>query len=686
MYQNYVFPQKCKAVIDVTKPPYNCDNTGHRDCTEALCRVVDDILGEYQKNFYETKEKLEASEDPNELITFEIRKINGIPNVIFPEKMPESRIIYFPAGTYLVSDTISYSYEECRNILGGIRGMEMNGQLRFMGQNRDLVTIKLQDHCKGFEYGNDRPVVSFMQGLRSNISMTNMFENITIDVGIGNPGATGIRYFANNTGAVRNVKIISSDPEYRGNTGFSILHDKVSAGHIDNLEIIGFDYGIKVLSQTHYVAFENIILSHQRRIGIHVGQTVTCFRNIKSNNHVYGMQIDGICSFVALIDAEFVGGDVLYPAVRQEFGQGYYRNVKTSGYGKTLEIMHLDRHFTDDIEEYCTHGPKELFANIRSSSLCLPVEKAPQIPWDRPETWVSVNDFGAVGDGVTDDTAAIQAAMKSGASTVYFQPGKYLIDDVIEIPAGVCRMNFMYCDLAVGPNLSRCENTGTFLIKEDSSNPLIIEDLYALEKYYGFMSLIEHACKRTLVISDVHVQAASVYFNTVGGAKVFIENTGCTIGGVPGAGIRTEKLPGEEKFPYDREKPCFYFKDQKVYASVINPERSLHEVINDGGSLLVFGFKTEEEGTAYETRNGGRTEVLGGVFVIGQNKGIPLIINDNSNVSVYAATFSWGERQRFPIAVRENRGSEVRELKEEDMPVRFLDSSYTIPLYVGRKG
>lgn len=51
---------------------------------------------------------------------------------------------------------------------------------------------------------------------------------------------------------------------------------------------------------------------------------------------------------------------------------------------------------------------------------------------DKMREWVSVKDFGAVGDGVTDDTAAIQAAHNTGHS-VYYPNGTYKITDTITV-------------------------------------------------------------------------------------------------------------------------------------------------------------------------------------------------------------------------------------------------------------
>lgn len=49
---------------------------------------------------------------------------------------------------------------------------------------------------------------------------------------------------------------------------------------------------------------------------------------------------------------------------------------------------------------------------------------------------VSVKDFGAKGDGTTDDTYAVNAAL-AAASSVYFPTGTYLVTSTIQVPANV---------------------------------------------------------------------------------------------------------------------------------------------------------------------------------------------------------------------------------------------------------
>jgi hypothetical protein len=51
---------------------------------------------------------------------------------------------------------------------------------------------------------------------------------------------------------------------------------------------------------------------------------------------------------------------------------------------------------------------------------------------------VSVKDFGAVGDGIVNDAAAIQTTLNSGAGDVYVPDGVYLIDADLILPDNVC--------------------------------------------------------------------------------------------------------------------------------------------------------------------------------------------------------------------------------------------------------
>ena len=62
---NILYSEKNKAVIDITKPPYNADNTGKTDCTEILCRAIDDVLRPNIEGLEKAKQKLLAMNDPN---------------------------------------------------------------------------------------------------------------------------------------------------------------------------------------------------------------------------------------------------------------------------------------------------------------------------------------------------------------------------------------------------------------------------------------------------------------------------------------------------------------------------------------------------------------------------------------------------------------------------------------------
>ena len=182
-YENVMFPSESRAVLDVTKAPYFVDPTGQEDCTQKLRQILDDVLKDLITDMKKVYDALLTVPDGT-YITVENRKVNGRICAIHPSQINQIPMLYFPNGTYLVSDTISYTLRNLQNMMYhySVGGFELNRCIRFMGQSKEKTIIKLKDNCPGFEFGQERPVVNFMLGESSNLSMSNYFENITIDI------------------------------------------------------------------------------------------------------------------------------------------------------------------------------------------------------------------------------------------------------------------------------------------------------------------------------------------------------------------------------------------------------------------------------------------------------------------------------------------------------------------------
>ncbi|MBQ8082038.1 MAG: hypothetical protein IJ240_09105 [Clostridia bacterium] len=102
-----LYGEQNRAIIDVTKPPYGADPTGKRDCTEVLRRAIDDGLRAIPDGVEAVRRKLADIGSQNAQMGFENRIVDGKISVLFPETPEKTRFLYFPNGTYLVSDTIA---------------------------------------------------------------------------------------------------------------------------------------------------------------------------------------------------------------------------------------------------------------------------------------------------------------------------------------------------------------------------------------------------------------------------------------------------------------------------------------------------------------------------------------------------------------------------------------------------
>ncbi len=612
---------------------FGAKGDGVTDDTQALIQAYDTVLARY-------------------------RALGSVPAA-------DQNIIYLPSGTYLVSDTIVYSLP----LVIDSHGDEVLARIRFQGQSETGVTIKLADRATGFEAGANKPVLSLAKGAQNGSVASNYVQDLTIDTGSGNPGAVGLVFEGANNAAVRRVSIRSGDGT--GAIGLS-LPVEVTQGSYEDLTIAGFDYALSAgPSRAFSVALEDVRISGQRVAGIQVVDACVSVRGLVSSNSVPAAQVTGPDGQLVMVDSFLGGGSAGVAAIEVQAGELFARNIGTQGYGSAITDAGGVVVPSSHVEEYVSAPVAMLFGGQAPRSLDLPVEQMPRMPWPADlSKWVSVNAFGAVGDGVTDDSAAIQAAMDSGYPVVYFLPDhEYLIGATVTIPSSVSRVNFMYVN--VFPATGMASGDAMFKLGgERDDEALMLEDLFGWFGGDELNPLVDHASTRTLMMQDVHHQHAPIYRNSVPGAKVFLDVVSCRTADVaPAIGL-----------------PGFVFSGQDVWVRFCDPEYGNPNLVNHGSTLWMLAGKTEGPWTSFATEAGGQTEILGAVinvftggFTISAST--PIVSNDDSAVSATLA--SYGFNAYFETIVTETRGSVSKSLPYSEVPRRLNTVQSFLPLYVG---
>jgi hypothetical protein len=127
-----------------------------------------------------------------------------------------------------------------------------------------------------------------------------------------------------------------------------------------------------------------------------------------------------------------------------------------------------------------------------------------------PRPWVDVRAFGAKGDGVTDDTAAIQAALDAvptGGAEVVIPPGTYLVSNKLKIKSGTWLHGS-------GPS-SIIKATATF--PSDTDLPLGFQNPVMLRNSDYVLGNVD------IVVSDLAIDATATDSSTL--ICLFLRNT-----------------------------------------------------------------------------------------------------------------------------------------------------------------
>jgi Pectate lyase superfamily protein len=541
-------------IIDVAQPPYNAKGDGTTDDTIALQKAMLDAMGTH-------------------------------------------KVLYVPNGTYLISDTLKWANKSSQ-------GKNAYGFIWLQGENVQKTIFRLKDST--FVDAKKPKAILWCGGFGSADWFHNYVQDLTFEVGTGNPGAIGLQFYSNNTGAVRNCKIVSQDGQ--GQIGLDLGHRDMNGPLlVRSVQVKGFRYGILTARAVNSQTFEDVQLTDQKEVGFdNNGQSIS-IRRLKSRNAVPAIRTYGTLS---LLDStlEGVEGAKNTPAIlNYNGGRIGLRDIKTTGYARAVadvvtpdsaaayRITGVDKAGSEgpDIAEYFSHAATSPFAGP-GKSLRLPIEETPDVPWDDPKSWAIVDRFGADPSGKKDSSAAIQKAIDSGATTVFFS-GFYSLSKPIIVRGKVRRL------LGTGGWIDYNGKTKPDFIFADGTEKVVV-----LEHFSVINGGVEIATDRTVVLRSLEPRRIS----HKGKGALFLED------------VATDQFA--------------VGKDQKVWARQLNVENQGTHVTNDGGKLWVLGYKTERGGTLLHTKNGGESEIFGTFsYTTTAGKLAPMFVTENASAFAF---------------------------------------------------
>lgn len=530
-----VFPPD-SGVVDLTQAPYSIKGDGVTDSTAAIQQALADHHGRHA-------------------------------------------ILYFPKGTYLISDTLRW-----------VEGTATDGsghkRVTLQGQSRTETILRLKDHCPGFtDTSTPKPMI--WTGPKGEDKYFNSLRALTVDTGRDNPGAIGVQFNANWVGCLRDVNIRAGDG--RGVTGLDMAYpgaaDSIGPLLVKNITIQGFNVGIHtkgvLLSQT----FEHLSLEDQGQVSfLNEGQSVS-IRDLRTTGRVPAFRNLTELGLAVIVDAKLHGSGEAksQPALINRPGM-FVRNVSVDGFAHA--ITHLGSDPTNIPGPFVKEWTSRNLPNSKPS-LNLPVKETPEVPWDPPSEWANVARFTFSPDRWSDDGDAIQRAIDSGKRTVYLPRGEYAIRQPILLRGRVARL--IGCEAVL--HMTPPDPLRPMLTLVEGEAPVVVVERLSVvfRDSAGPHRFMDNLSRRTLVLRD----CMGVESEFTGPGELFLENVAAR----------------------------FVFHGQSVWARQLNqlatsdmpPEQWWH-LRNQEGRLWILGEMTEGPGPVVITTGSGKTEVLGGLL------------------------------------------------------------------------
>lgn len=544
----------------------------------------------------------------------------------------QTRIIYLPDGTYLIRDTIQRRNSE---------GQYQPG-LVMIGQSRKGTVIKLADNSPGFQDRSAAKAMIFTaSGLlgrdpraggkdpalgEGNDAYVNTLENLTLEVGQGNPGAVALDYLANNIGAVRDVTIRAKG---RARTGLLMTRKWIGPALIQRVSISGFDVGIDVSRTEYSVTLDGVSVHGSREFGLRNDSNSIPFHDlaVEAEGGV-GIANIGQQALLAGIKAKVSGrGEAAF----QNTGSANLQDFSMSGF-----VPRAGRNAADRLD-----GVFDNERRIADSRWSLPIRSISNPDERSSSEWVNVQSFGAKDDKRVDSTNAINAAFRSGARTIFFPTGIYKISGSIAVPPTVEKIEGLFSTIVSDHNAKPY----VVFFTEPRSKPLVLRRLI-VESRAGPYAVFEQRASAPVLLQDIVGYGVGLLNRLAEGGDVVAEN-------ISTAGRNKVAGPAGA-----------WFKQ-------LNIEARGTVIENDGAPLWILGAKTEQTLTLVHASNNATTEIVGGlIYRVNPGPELPFLISENSRLVASYAEEAFRPTAVYSIHVQSQSGDQQNTIPASDLPLR----------------
>lgn len=576
-------------VLDVTRPPSGIRRAfgdGRTDDTEAL-RDVWTLL----KDRYKAKDPFDRE------------------NHLY---------VYFPNGTYRVTDSIIYRGATVGAFPKWDGTWDMN-RVHVMGETERGTVIRLDDGASGFaDPSKTRPILTVQHPdtVFNNVPGSNWIRNLTIDAGAGNPGAVGLDWQGANNTDLRDLTVRAAPGS--GAVGIDIRRGSIQ-GHNQRVTVDGFATGIRQIVRAEpHTSWERLTLRGQRDSSVFLSGGGMSLLDASISRPPGGYALDVTHTAMPIVIGSRITADV--PFVRRTVLPPIREDGKPEG---ESNFIRWETNTLNGRSSFREGDATHMFSGSRDPAISAVIRPTPEVPWGDPR-----RDWAVV-----DDYPSVQAAFDSGRPIVAFRKRRYEGLGEIRVPKTVRAVR----------GFAAVTDGATFVIAEPSKRSVRFEET-------GGSIRVDAAREVAVVRSGSGIANPKKVPTTI-----FLENV-------------NDVATGDDFCP----------KGTTIYARQIDIEYpQTEQIVVNGGRMWIFGFKTENgTSTPFTVKNGGSLDVQGGYVnaiptaPFDQQRPIVDLIDAGPVGLSFFTNLNGAGGEPWRRVIRERRGNQVRELLAESLPKR----------------